>query len=49
MSCGRLTRGSDPNDDLLPCGTKLYLGTDKRDRTEAVLLCQKCKESQEQK
>lgn len=44
MSCGILTKGSDPNDDLLPCGTKLYFGTDKKNKTETVLLCEKCKE-----
>jgi len=44
MSCGTLTKGNDPNDDLLPCGTRLYFGTDKKDKTERVLLCKKCKE-----
>jgi hypothetical protein len=44
--CGRPTKGSHPNDDTLPCGTKLYLGADKSNRTESKLLCPKCKETE---
>ena len=40
--CGLLTRGTDPKDDTVPCGTKLWLGKDSKDRTEKVLLCEKC-------
>jgi hypothetical protein len=45
--CGILTKGSHPDDDLVPCGTKLYFGTEKRERTEGVLLCPKCKKAEE--
>lgn len=43
--CGILTRGSDPKDSLVPCGTRLYYGQDAKTRTEGVLLCAKCKEA----
>ena len=39
--CGKLTKGSHPKDDVLPCGTKLWLG--EKGRTEGVLLCAQCK------
>ena len=42
QGCGLLTRGSDPKDDTVPCGTKLWLGKDAKSRTESVLLCSKC-------
>jgi hypothetical protein len=41
--CGVLTKGSDPKDDLVPCGTKLWLGKDAKSRVEDVLLCTECK------
>ena len=41
--CGVLTKGSGLKDDLVPCGTKLWLGKDAKTRTESVLLCAKCK------
>lgn len=44
--CGKLTKGTHPKDDLVPCGTKLYYGQDAKTRTEGVLLCTKCKEAQ---
>jgi hypothetical protein len=43
QGCGLLTRGDDPKDDLIACGTKLWLGKDAKSRTESVLLCAKCK------
>lgn len=43
MACGRPTRGSNPKDDTIPCGTKLYLGTESSNRKQTVLLCEKCK------
>lgn len=42
--CGVLTKGSDPNDDLVPCGTRLFFGSTKTSRSESVLLCSQCKE-----
>ena len=44
--CGVLTKGNDPKDSLVPCGTRLYYGQDAKTRTEGVLLCAKCKEAQ---
>ena len=38
---GKLTKGSHPKDDALPCGTKLWLG--EKGRTESILLCAQCK------
>ena len=45
--CGKLTKGSDPKDDLIACGTRLWLGKDAKNRTESVLLCLKCKLEEE--
>ena len=45
IGCGVLTKGSNPKDDLVPCGTKLWFIQDKKTVTEAVHLCAKCKES----
>jgi hypothetical protein len=42
--CGILTKGTDPKDSLLPCGTKFWLGLDAKSRTEHILLCLKCQE-----
>jgi hypothetical protein len=42
--CGVLTKGSDPKDDPVPCGTRLWLGKDTKSRTESVLLCLKCQD-----
>jgi hypothetical protein len=39
--CGKLTKGTHPKDDLVPCGTKLWLG--EKGRTESVMLCAQCK------
>lgn len=45
--CGVLTKGTDPKDDLLPCGTRLRFGTDKKTYTEKILLCDRCKPKEE--
>lgn len=42
QGCGVLTKGSDPKDDLLACGTRLWFGKCAKERTESVLLCPKC-------
>jgi hypothetical protein len=47
--CGILTRGSDPKDDFVVCGTKLWFGKDAKSRTESVLLCPKCQTEEEEK
>jgi hypothetical protein len=41
--CGVLTKGSDPKDDLVSCGTRLWFIQDKKTVKESVLLCAKCK------
>lgn len=41
--CGTLTKGNHPQDDFIPCGTRLWLGKDAKSRTEAIHLCEKCK------
>lgn len=43
MPCGRPSRGSHPKDDLIPCGTKLFFGTETHNRRQVVHLCEKCK------
>src|ERR1039458_1209574 len=40
--CGILTKGFDPKDDLVPCGTRLWFGKDTKTRREGILLCQEC-------
>lgn len=42
--CGLPTKGSHPNDDLVPCGTRIHLGSKGETRTVTVLLCPKCQE-----
>lgn len=41
--CGKLTKGNDPKDDLVPCGTKLWFIRDKKTVTETIHLCVECK------
>jgi hypothetical protein len=42
MSCGRIAkRALFPEDDDLPCGTRLYYGN-ADNRTMKILLCAKC-------
>ena len=48
MPCGRLTKGSHPDDDLVPCGTRLRFGVGRDDRREMILLCKKCQEKNDQ-
>ncbi len=43
VGCGKLTKGSHPKDDLVPCGTKLFFVQDKKTIKESVLLCERCK------
>jgi hypothetical protein len=39
-----LTKGSDPKDDPVPCGTRLWFVKDKKTVYESVLLCLKCQD-----
>ena len=41
--CGKLTRGTHPKDDLVPCGTQVWFIIDKRTVNETVHLCAQCK------
>ena len=41
--CGTLTKGNHPQDDFIPCGTRLWLIVDKRTVRETLHLCEKCK------
>ena len=34
--CGKLTKGTNPKDDLVPCGTKLWFVADKKTVSESV-------------
>ncbi len=42
--CGKLTKGTHPKDDPVPCGTKLWFIRDKKTINETVHLCAACKE-----
>lgn len=44
--CSKLTKGSHPKDDLIPCGTTLYLGVDREPKTIKIHLCPVCKAKQ---
>lgn len=39
--CGRMTQGSAPKDDAIPCGTRLYANL--KDQEPRVHLCAICK------
>ncbi len=41
--CGKLTKGSHPKDDAIPCGTKLRFIADAKTVRETVHLCAECK------
>jgi hypothetical protein len=43
VGCGTLTKGKNPKDDLVPCGTRLWFIVDKRTVKESMLLCANCK------
>jgi hypothetical protein len=45
VGCGKLTKGNDPKDDLVPCGTKLWFVRDKKTVKESTLLCEKCQKT----
>jgi hypothetical protein len=42
QGCRKPTKGNDPKDSTLPCGTRLYWG-ERGNQVPGVLLCAKCK------
>jgi hypothetical protein len=41
--CGKLTKGSDPKDSLVACGTKVWFLVDEKSVKETRHLCEECK------